>query len=178
MADIQFRTDVRVEIFPDVVNRLVDSPGGPVGRLIQHTCEVLLQSARTRVGDQYSGTTGRPTEVRPGRLKDSGEVRSIGGANHSVVFNHPIAFMHHEGSQPHPIGGEKQKLGNKNYPNTRAGHPKYPNRLFFAYGPVDHPGHAGNPFLTDAAAELGLRASGELRRGTEQVPLFRSKSFF
>lgn len=181
MADgIVFRTEVTVELFPRAIDRLLDSPGGPTGQFVKRQAENVLRAAIPKIGSEYSSTTGKlvgDTASRKGAMKTTGKVVPAGdnSASWSVVFDHPVAFMHHEGTKQHDIGSPGKKLGNKNYPNTRAGHPIYKNRLFGARGVVTHPGTAGNPFLTNAATEVGLRPSGALRRGpTRQVPIFRS----
>lgn len=173
MADgIVIRTEVTVELFPRAIDRLLDSPDGPAGQLVKRQAENVLRAAIPKIGSEYSSTTGKP-EVRSGRLKTTGKVvpAGDGSASYSVVFNHPIAFMHHNGTRPHTIGSPGKRLFNPNDP-VRSTSPRSP---FAARGVVSHPGTAGNPFLTNAATEVGLRPSGALRRGpTRQVPIFRS----
>jgi hypothetical protein len=172
MAD-GFQLKFSVEIFPQVVDHLLDSPDGPVGQHVRAAAEDVERAAALRVGTEYSGTTGKYTEARSGRIRDSGKVEPAGdgSAVYIVSFEHPIATMHHEGTVPHTIGADGKRLYNPNDP-VRSQAPRSP---FRARRQVTHPGTTGNPFLTDAARDVGLRSSGQLRRGsTRQVSIFRS----
>lgn len=171
MAGVSIQVKTSIEIFPERINRLLDSPHGPVGRAAKATAEVVLEKAKPLIGTRYSGTTGKVTDNRTGRIKDSGSVVSIGGASWSVVFNHPIAFMHHEGKRtdyPIPKSGDTYLLKNPNDPSRTEG------GTFRAIGPVTWKGKtSGNPFLTKAAIAAGLRPSGTLLRGARPAPIFR-----
>lgn len=175
MAGEFIRIDAKVEIFPDRVDKLLNTPNGPVGQMVKSAAERVLQAAPQFIGTEYSGTTGKPKEPRSSHLKDAGSVQPSQGSSWSVVFDHPAARVHHQGAAEHPIGSNEKVLGNSLYPNTRDGHPRYPNRLFYAVGEVTHPGHDPNPYLIKAAEQVGLRASGALRRGpTDTNPIFRT----
>lgn len=164
-----------LEIFPQRINALLDSPTGPVGVAIQQQAEALLEAAKPLIGTTYSG---HHPENPP--MSSTGSVVSIGGSAWAVVFNHPAAFVHHEGTAGHPIKATKVITDKKNRtrilpmfrdsptPTGTRGEP---------FGPafnVQHPGTTGNPFLTNAAIQIGLRPSGGLKRGKRLAPIFRS----
>lgn len=162
---IAIHAKVSVEIFPKRIEQLTDSHNGPVGRMVEHAAQVVLVGARARVGDRYSGQHPGP------RIKDTGKVVPIGGAAFAVVFDHPIAFLHHEGKRSGyqiPKSGTSYILSNKFDPSRSQG------GRFRARGPVIWQGStSGNPFIRDAAAAVGLRASGSLLRGNRPTSLFR-----
>lgn len=174
MGDIEFNVKTSIEIFPNRVNALIDTPEGPVGQLVKTAADAILQAAAPKVGTRYSGTTGKVTDGRSGHIRDSGSVVSIGGAAYSVVFDHPIAFLHHEGKSTGytiPQSGGRYRLTNP-YPGTRSN-----GGQFKTTGPVVWRGDtSGNPFLADAADEVGLRSSGQLLRGRRPASLFRLPS--
>lgn len=159
-----------IEIFPDRINRLVDSPGGPVGRHVNSAAQKLLGVARDLVGKRYSGTTGKVTDGRPGHLKDAGRVVPTGGASHAVVFDHPIAYLHHEGASSH-VYSKNQWYINQHI-STRHDTPFRRH----GYIPFSHPGTDGNPYLTNAALKVGLKPSGSLLRGARPTSIFRLRS--
>lgn len=156
-----------LEILPNRVKDMMDTPGGPVGRYVESVADILVGAAAARVGDRYSGHHPGPS------LKDSGRVEPAGGSGFNVIFDHPVAFLHHEGkSSGYPITPHNSKgiLANQNNPARSGG------GTFFAKGAVTWTGQTqGNPFLLDAAEELGLRASGALLRGSRLTPLFRTR---
>lgn len=163
MADFEIQTTINVEVFPDVVDRVIDSPNGPVGQVVERVAQRLLIGARNRIGSRYSGHHPGPL------MKDTGKVVPVGGAAYAVVFDHPKAFLHHEGKRSgYPIGDQGQRLSNRNDPSRSQGGP------FFAIGPVTWKGETGgNPFLLDEAKAMGLRQSGSLLRGNRPTKLFR-----
>lgn len=169
MALVDVHAKVSVELFPDRIDQLTNTPTGPVGTLINQTADALLAAAIPKIGTRYSDTTGKAEPGRSsGRIRDSGSVVSIGGSSYAVVFTHSVAFLHHEGSRSH-IYSKDQWYINKNVPSTRH------NTAFRRHGfvPFSHPGTTGNPYLTDAATDLGLRPSGALLRGKRPTRLFR-----
>lgn len=163
MADIEIQTTLNVEIFPERVDALVDSPTGPVGQAVERVAQRLLIGSRNRIGSRYSGHHPGP------RIKDTGRVAPVGGAAFAVVFDHPKAFLHHEGKRSgYSIGKQGQRLSNRNDPARSQGGP------FFAIGPVTWRGDTdGNPFIVDEAKAMGLRLSGSLLRGNRPTKLFR-----
>lgn len=171
---IVIRTEFTVEVFPQRINRLTDSPDGPVGLAVKAKAEEMVPIAAGKIGTEYSGTTGKITDGRQGRMRDSGSVVPIGGASYAVVFNHPAANIHHQGAKAHTFDGDKWYANpHPNTWNVAGG-----KRRFRKLGPFSHPGHDANPFLLDAAVAVGLRPSGELRRGARQVPIVRNPGFF
>lgn len=167
MAQIEFETILTLEVFPDKVNQLLDSPEGPVGRAIKFVAEVVLNAAKPRIGDRYSGQHPGP------RIRDTGRVEPIGGASYAVVFDHPIAFLHHQGAPAH--GMPPKTSGRSRYYRAGPGVVTSSGDTVFGptSGPIAHPGSPGNPFIRDAAEAVGLRPSGQLRRGQRPADLFR-----
>lgn len=170
MADIQFDVKVSVEIFPDVVDRLLDSPDGPVGLLVKGAAAEVLKFAKLNIGDTFGGHHPGP------RLAETGRVDPIGGSAYAVTFDKPLpsgqnlATLHHEGAGGHSIGAPGKILVRKAPLPT--GHGSNANG-FFRRGVVQHPGHGRNPYLRDAAETVGLRPSGTLLRGTRPASIFR-----
>lgn len=166
MADaITLHAKVSVELLPDRIEQLTNTPNGPVGQAVEHAAQVVLVGARARVGDRYSGQHPGP------HIKDTGKVVPIGGASFAVVFEHPVAFLHHEGKQSGyqiPKSGRSYILSNK-FDSSRSQGGK-----FRARGPVIWRGStSGNPFIRDSAEAAGLRMSGSLLRGNRPTRLFR-----
>lgn len=171
-GDITWNVQASVEIFPDVVNRLLDSEDGPVGVAVRKVADRVLVLAQANIGDRYSGHHG-PT------LASTGKVVPLGGASFAISFNKPtsdgkhnVAVLHHEGKQTgsYPIRPHNQKniLANRNVPARSGGGP------FFAIGEVTWTGKTeGNPYMKDAADSLGLRPSGTLLRGRRPSRIFR-----
>lgn len=174
-SDIVITSKFSIEFFPDRVQRLLDSPDGPVGAHVQRAAKKVHEVSQGLIGPRgYSGTTGRPKEARSGPLRSSGSVVNIGGAAWSVVYNHPIAFIHHNGATAHSYSAGL--FYNRN-PGTWRNSP-FNDGHFALKGPFQHPGSKANPYLTKAAAQVGLRSSGSLMRGRTLTPIFRSGNFF
>lgn len=173
MADPLFSFKFSVEIFPDKVNQLLNSPNGPVGLLVQDVAEDVLQRAKQNIGERrFSGHHPGPS------LADAGQVEQTGGAARIVTFSKrdntgrwDVALLHHEGTTSHPIGAPgKFLIRNEPLP---AGNQPWNVNGFFARQEVTHPGTEGNPYLTDAADAAGLRRSGTLLRGQRPAQVFR-----
>lgn len=172
MAEISFNVKVSIEVFPEQIDRLLDSPDGPVGILVKGAADEVLKFARLNIGDTFGGHHPGP------RLADTGKVVPIGGAAFSVVFDKPtadgkynVALLHHEGTVGHPISAKSRKK-----PLFRASPTPTSNIYPDPFGPalnVKHPGHGGNPYLRDAADQVGLRPSGTLLRGRRPAAIFR-----
>lgn len=163
----------RITIFPDVIKRLTDDPTSPGARAGRETADAIHKAAIPLIGTKYSGTTGKPKEPRSSRLKDSGEVRQERNG-WVVVFDHPIAAAHHQGTPEHDYPARKAVYSNR-HPKTW----KNATKRFHKYGPFTHPGTDANPFLVEASEQVGVRGSGALKRGTAgPFPVFRSKGFF
>lgn len=173
------RVEFTLEIYPQKVQQLVDSAEGPVGRYNKILAEAVLREAIPRIGTRYAGHHSGT------RLRETGRVENIGGAAYMVRFNHPIAYLHHVGAQPHTISPSRATgMGRKGPLPVTSGPPVATKRRgahfegFWSKTTVNHPGSPANPYLTDAAAQIGLKPSGALLRGTRLTPLFRSKGFF
>lgn len=152
--DIQMKLTVN----PGVLNSMFNDKNGFVGSIVQLNANAVLAQARANVtGRRYSGH-------HPGlRLADSGRIQPTredpSGPSWSVVFEHPIAVVHHQGSVGHSIGSPGRRLTNLNIDARSAGGP------FHAIGPVFHKGANANPYLINAAKTVGLRLGGALRQG-------------
>lgn len=160
----------RVTLFPERIAQIVNNPSGGASRLVERTCRSIVEKAKPLIGTRYSGHhAGRGRQ-----LSNSGKVQHNRGASWSAVFEHPIAVIHHEGASPHTM---PKKIGGFYYRNgpgvvTSKGDTVFGPRR----GPISHPGHKGNPYLTTAAKEVA-RAAGALRRGTAgPFPVFRVRS--
>lgn len=165
---MQIHGKTTIEILPDKISAITDTPTGPVGLHTQHVASVILGAAIQRVGDTYSGH-------HPGRgqrIKDSGYVVNIGGSSWAVEFIHPIAFLHHEGGSGNYEMPAKDE-GSFYFRNGPGIVTSWGDTRFRHRGPINHPPPRANPFLTDSADSLGLRRSGALQRGTRPTKLFR-----
>lgn len=171
---IDIRTEVTITLFPQVLDNLLFNPSGPVSTRTKAVAERVLAAAIPRVGMKYSGTTGRPREARPSRLKDSGKVVHQQDSDWSVVFEHPIAFLHHEGTAGHTYNS-----GFFYNPNadTWTNSP-FDDGHFALKGPFSHPGTKPNRFLTDAARSIGLTVRSPSARGRSTISTTVRKQFF
>lgn len=167
-AGISLQTSFTFRLFPKPVEDMVNSPTGPISVRVKQAAEKLLEVANTKIGTRYSGHHSREK-----KLAESGMVLKAGaGPSWKVLWNHPIAKLHHDGSPPHSIGNPGQRLSNPRSPARQQGGP------FFARGPVGHPGTHPNHYAEDAAQEIGLTLSGSILQGTQLVPLGRVPSGF
>lgn len=156
-----------IEIFPAKVDQITNTPDSPVGRAVKHVAEVLFTAARPRIGDQYSGHHGV-------RLKDTGQVINTGGSSYMVKFTKPLpsgqdlAILHHQGAPSHSMPA---KSGKSRYYRAGPGVVTSQGDKVFGptAGPIAHTGSPGNPYLLDAADQIGLRRSGALLRGPNRL---------
>lgn len=138
--------DAYVVIDPAKLAEFMRSPSGPVLRdLIEKGERVKLEAQRLVGVSQPDPVPRRKPRRRPGTLRDSivKRVADVDGQPAILVIaEDPIAFWHHEGTEPHPI-------------DSRSGGPP----LVF-YWPkigrvvvtrhVNHPGTKPNRFLVNA----------------------------
>jgi hypothetical protein len=142
MAD----ADVRLVLDPQKVAEVLRGPNGPVVRRLIEDGELVKQEAQRLVGVHKPDPWGRPKDRRPGTLRDSIVKRFVTQGNNvsvEVGSADPIALIHHEGTQPHPI-----------YPRAA------PRLVFWKGGTViyakqvSHPGTRPNRFLVNALQVL------------------------
>lgn len=157
---------ITIEIFPQRLNE----PGGAVNEAVKAAADDLLEAAIENIGDEYGGH-------HPQSIASSGRVEPTGSGAYEIIFDlerdgYPIAVIHHDGADPHDMPAR----GNNKNPYYRNGPGKVTSRgdtVFKSLGPIEHPGSDGNPFLTNAANESGLRPSGGLKRGERLARIFR-----
>lgn len=119
---------INLQLDDKALNKLLNSPKGPVGKHLRVIAQKILTEAKTMVG------------VRTGALKRSLTVRQ--GARGNVQFvsvgsNLPHALMHHEGTRPHEIRALPGRVMRFNV----GGRVVYAQR-------VDHPGTRPRKYLT------------------------------
>lgn len=129
------------------LQQVLNSPDGPVARHLMVVGDMVKDRARQRVG--VSSPAQRVTRAGGGQhLRDAIVKRMVpapSGVEVRVVAELPHARYHHDGTEPHTITPVRAKA----LRFTVGG------RVVFAVR-VQHPGTRANPFLTDAAADVGL----------------------
>lgn len=171
---VDFEFKFQIDIHPERLQQVVDAPNGKVSQAIRQTSERLMTTAASRIGKKYSGTNNNH-DGRNGRIAQSGKLVQGSGSDWRVIFDHPAAAAHHNGASDHEYG---PGFHINKHPNTWTNSP-YRDNHFALKGPFSHPGNAANPFLLDAARQLGLRSSGALKRGTAgPFPLVRARPGF
>lgn len=141
MAGARGTFGVYVVIRPAALQRLLESPTGPVTR------DLLVRGERVKVRAQqlvgvHEPQAGERRGRRPGTLRDSivkRLARNGKGVACIVGSEDPIALWHHEGTVPHRIVPRNARL----LRFVSGG------RVVYARG-VNHPGTQPNRFLTDA----------------------------
>lgn len=122
--------DVRLVLYRDKLDTLLNSPSGDVGRYLRRKGLQILAFAKARVGTR---TYTLRSSLHMRHLRDTrGQYVKIGS---SV----PYALLHHEGSRPHLITPKKPQ-----------GRLRFVSRGFVVYTHlVRHPGTRPNRYLTD-----------------------------
>lgn len=129
---------------------LINSPQGPI---INHTLRVadtLIAVARPRIGYNAEKEAGRGALGGGQHLRDTLVKRFVRDARGIAVWvgsAHPIADIHHNGSKPHEIVPRNGRFLVFYWPKV--------GKVVFVQR-VQHPGTKPNPFLVDAAREMGL----------------------
>lgn len=130
-------------LFTERIDRFLRGPGGEVDRLTQQAAGLVYLQAKQEIGPKgYSGDHG-------GRiLANSGSVvRGERRGDWKVRFRHRAAEVHYTGAPRHKM---PRKTG-------RTAYNRYSPRSFGpTQGPINHPGHTGNPYIAKAARKLGL----------------------
>lgn len=129
------------------LDQLLSSPDGPVVRHAMKLGDQVKDRARQRVGvsrtPQRTTRSGGAQHLRDTivkRLYPSGQ-----GVEVRVIAEAPHAIHHHDGTDPHVIEPVRAKA--LRFVSGGA--------VVFAVR-VQHPGTKANPFLTDAARDVGL----------------------
>lgn len=121
---------VKINWYEGAVDRLLNQPGGEVGKYLKVKGNEILTSARSRVG------------VRTGRLRASLHMRHLRDARGQYLWigsDVSYALDHHEGTRPHmivPKTGKTLRFVSK-------------GRVVYAHA-VRHPGTKANRYLADA----------------------------
>ncbi len=92
---------VRVTIYDNKLDKLINSPDGSVGRYLSEKGDQIRTIARTRVG------------VRTGRLKSTIHKRHLRDPRGQYVLignDAPYAYYHHEGTRPRIINTVSAKV--------------------------------------------------------------------
>jgi hypothetical protein len=121
---------VRVRIYENRLDKLINDPDGEVGRYLSKKGDQIRAIARSRVG------------VRTGRLKATIHKRHLRDPRGQYVLignDAPYAYYHHEGTRPRTIRPTSSKV----LKFTSRG------RVVFAHQ-VLHPGTKPNKYLLDA----------------------------
>lgn len=128
---------------------LLRGPNGPVMRQLIEDAELVKREAQRRVGvyrppDAYSAANRRR---RPGTLRDKIVKRVVAGGplgtKVQVGADDPIAWLHHEGTEPHVIRARRRPMLVFFWPKV--------GRVV-SFKAVNHPGTEPNRFLSDALA--------------------------
>ena len=118
-------------IFRDpVIDRLLDQPGGAVGRYLRRKGKLITAAAKRQVGVQ---TGALRASIHMRHMRDPrGQYVKIGSPL-------PYARMHHEGTRPHLIR-----------PTTPGGVLRFQTKGQIVHAHlVRHPGTSANRYLTD-----------------------------
>lgn len=129
---------------------LFQSPNGPVGRHVAEVGNQVRERAATKVGVSPEGH-GIGASGAQQHLRDALIVRIASdekGVVALVGVELPHAEVHHQGSQPHVI--RPRNVTVLRFPSSPGG------ASFVFAREVNHPGTKPNPYLVDAARELGL----------------------
>lgn len=121
---------VRVRIYDNRLDKLINDPDGPVGRYLSNKGDQIRAIARSRVG------------VRTGRLKATihkRHLRDPRGQYMLIGNDAPYAYYHHEGTRPRvirPTSGKALRFVSR-------------GRVVFAHE-VLHKGTKPNKYLLEA----------------------------
>lgn len=121
----------RVVFYPKVVDYVLNSPRGPVGRYLRTKGRRIVAAARAQAG------------FRTGALRASIHMRHLRdprGQYLKIGSSLPYALMHHEGTKPHLIVPKKRSM--------LRFYSKKSNQLVFTHL-VRHPGTKPNRYLSD-----------------------------
>lgn len=142
--------EIRVAIDGNLVRRYFTDAGGDVVRFAIQQGELVKLEAQRLVGVYRLPPAGPRRDRPPGTLRDSivKRFRTTGdGVVVEVGSDDPIALLHHEGTEPHPIR-PKRPGGVLVFWSDQAG------AVVMVRG-VNHPGTQPNRFLTEALRVLG-----------------------
>lgn len=133
----------QVHLNGQAIQRILESPDGPVARHLMVIGDEVKQEARTRVG--VSSPAARETRAGGSQhLRDTIVKRLVhgsGGLAIHVGSEEDHAHLHHEGTRPHTIEPVRARALRFTGPG---------GTVIFAVR-VQHPGTRPNRYLTDAA---------------------------
>lgn len=141
------------------IAQLLRSEDGPNGRFMAELGTQVQERAKSKVGVSKGPLHGT-TLVRgeEAHLRDTIVKRWVEDASGPAVLvgsDHPISYIHHEGTRPHVIRARRAKTLRFAVAGGSAVFSPGGGFLVFAKQ-VNHPGTAPNRYLTDALAELQL----------------------
>jgi hypothetical protein len=125
---------VRVRIYENRLDKLINNPDGAVGRYLSDKGDQIRSMARSRVG------------VRTGRLKATihkRHLRDPRGQYMLIGNDAPYAYYHHEGTRPRtisPVTGKTLRFVAR-------------GQVVFAHE-VMHKGNKANKYLLDALEQV------------------------
>ena len=143
-------TDSYVRLDDAAMSDLLRSPNGPVGRHVMDLGTQVRDRAAPKVGVSATGH-GIGASGAQQHLRDALIVRPASDEKGFAVLvgaelGH--AELHHRGTQPHVI--RPRNVTVLRFPTSPGG------ATFVFAKEVNHPGTKPNPYLVDAARELGL----------------------
>lgn len=134
----------QVQLDSRAIADLLRGPQGPTARYLSLLAERVQVAAKRRVGYDANKPPG---EQGGAHLRDTIVKRitvSLGGVEVLVGSEHPIAYLHHEGTEPHEIRAR----------NASVLHFTLPDGTEVFVRSVHHPGTRPNRYLTDAMKEV------------------------
>jgi len=143
-------TDSYVRLDDAAMSDLLRSPNGPVGRHVMDLGNQVRDRAAPKVGVSPEGH-GIGASGAQQHLRDALIVRLVSdekGPAAMVGAELGHALFHHEGTAPHVI--RPRNVTFLRFPTSPGG------ATFVFAKQVNHPGTKPNPYLVDAARELGL----------------------
>lgn len=156
---------VSIEFFPNRIRSITQDPDEMVSSRCREVAVAVHARSRTLIGTTYPNHHSGPS------LKNSGKVvKSGGGPAWGVRYDHRIAQIHHQGARAHPIIPVRAGALYRSGPGvvTSGG-----STVFGPSIGVHHPGTKANPYLTKAAAQLGLRSAQGSVAGQQEALLTR-----
>lgn len=157
---------VSIEFFPNRIRSIISDPDEMVSTRIHEVAVVVHRKSQTLIGSRYTGHHGGEL------LKNSGGVVKVGtGSDWGVRYDHPAAKLHHDGAKPHGISPVRAKYMYRSGPGvvTSSGSSTFGPRV----DTVSHPGTKPNPYLANAARQVGLKSSMGSVAGQQEFLLSR-----
>lgn len=129
MSDFSFSFE-RLTIYRPVLDHMLNSPDGDVGRYLAARGRLVVLAAKRQVGADTGALRASITMIH---------TRSAGGQYLKIGSNNKVALVHHQGSRPHLITPRNQQ-GMLRF--QAGGRVIYTRRVM-------HPGTRPNRYLSD-----------------------------